>query len=448
MKKTILVFTVLIIGFCVKAQENDQQEKEKAAINTTWEANKFRDNWFISVGGGIADLMSEESNYVKFGDRIKPTLSFSVGKWMSPVWGLRMNFTGAELQGFATWQNDLGLGSWYIGKNHAYPGQSMTNTYLPAHIDLDRAQFIKDRFLDNGLRSTSKGDGFDYSLKYVGASFDFMWNITNSFRPYKEDHFFDLVATGGIAYTHTFKEGSGVYDDGAEYQRTAVNSTGIKFGLQPTFRLSSAFDLFLEGQLYILPENFDRRVGDGNTMEGVANLLIGVTYNFAKRDFNKPEPVYIDNRPIEPVIVPVKDDCCDELRAQLQRIEGLLSQRPAEQPQKIEEVEKEKLKVIIQFVIDRHEVRESEMYKLSEIAAFMTKYPQVKVSVSGYADAKTAYPEYNMKLSERRSNEVIRILTTKYNIAKDRFSVASYGDTVQPFEINELNRAVIAFDIE
>lgn len=442
MKKLILVFTVLLPLFCANAQENNQQEQKRAAIKTTWEANKFKDNWFISIDGGIADLMSEESNYVKFGDRIKPTVGLSIGKWMSPVWGIRLNVTGAELQGFATWNyaNDLGLGSWYVGSNHPSPTQGATNTYLPVYgstvaNNSVNGQFIRERYLGD-RRSTSKGDGFEYNLKYVGGSLDFLWNINNTFRPYNEKRFFEIILFGGLAYAHTLKEESNV----AGYDRTAVNSVGAKVGLQTKFRLSNAWDFHLEGQTYVLPENFDRRVGDGNTMDGVLNVFAGFTYKFNKRNFNQPEPVYIDRRPIEPVPV-ATEDCCEDLRASLRKIDELMNRKP-------ETVTKEKMKVVVYFVIDKHNVRPTEMYKLEEIAAFMNKYPQVKVSISGYADAKTAYPEYNQKLSERRCNEVVRILTTQFNIAKERFSVKALGDTVQPFSVNELNRAVIAFDIE
>jgi outer membrane protein OmpA-like peptidoglycan-associated protein len=450
MKKFILLLLILAPVFVMNAQDNTQETKKKAAIKTTFLANKLHDNWFITLQGGVADLMSEESRYVSFGDRIKPTVGLSVGKWMSPVWGLRLNVTGAELQGFSTWSYvegtvDHGLGSWYLGKNHPYGAYAATNSYLSVYDNPAHAKFVRERFLEDP-RTTDEGSGFDYSMKYVGASVDFLWNLNNTFRPYNEKRFFDIILSAGVAYTHTFKEASPV--DG--YDRTAVNLVGIKTGIQPTFRLSDAWNLNLEAQYYILPEVFDRRVGDGNTMDGLGNYMLGFTYKFNKRNFE--EPMLMDQGLIDDLIrqinelravpAPVqKDNCCDELRARLQRIEDMLNK-----PEKVKE--KERLKIVVYFVIDKHDVRPQEMYKLDEIAAFMSKHPEVKVSVSGYADVKTAYPEYNMKLSERRSNEVIRILTTKYKIDRSRFSSKSFGDTVQPFDINELNRAVIAFDIE
>ena len=203
------------------------------------------------------------------------------------------------------------------------------------------------------------------------------------------------------------------------------------------------FNLFVEGQWLILPEFFDRRVGDNMLHDWVFNAQVGLSYKFNERYFY--EPLCAQQ------IIPVtRNECCDDISATLRRIEDILLRQPVPAPAapRVEvEQELEKLKVIVYFIIDKWEVRQSEMYKLDEIAKFMAKYPRVRVSISGYADVQTAYPAYNMRLSERRANEVARILTTRYGIDRSRLRVGFYGDTVQPFDINELNRAVIAFDI-
>jgi outer membrane protein OmpA-like peptidoglycan-associated protein len=70
------------------------------------------------------------------------------------------------------------------------------------------------------------------------------------------------------------------------------------------------------------------------------------------------------------------------------------------------------------------------------------------ISVTGYADVQTAYPVYNLKLKEERTNEIIRVLTILYGMDDDRISGKSMGDTVHPFEVNDSNRVVIAIDVE
>lgn len=63
-----------------------------------------------------------------------------------------------------------------------------------------------------------------------------------------------------------------------------------------------------------------------------------------------------------------------------------------------------------------------------------------QITVNGYADANTGNPEYNMALSKRRA-EVIKKHLIEMG-AKD-VVINYYGDTVQPFADNDLNRVVI-----
>ena len=462
------------------------KNSQTKARNTTFIKNKFKDNWFISIGGGLAYLESEQSRYVALTDAMKPTVSFAVGKWVNPIVGIRFSVTAAKLQGFSEWHNRIadpndpnynpaawGHGNWYIGKNYEDPleslaGRSFTNTYMDAsygnlHDDFQNplfkdiavktGEYIEETFLEmDKPRHTSNGsDGYDYFLTYAAGSFDLMLNVNNLFGCYKPNRFFNFNIFGGVGYSHTFKEEKWVDDPNrekvgkrnaagqVERSKSAVNSIMAKAGFEMNFRLSEQMTFNIEPNLLVLPEFFDRRVGDGNTMDGVYNVLAGFTYKFKERYFYEPicneKQVIINN-----IINEVRAD--DDILARLKRIEAAL-----QQPVPLRQIDTEHLKVVVHFIIDKWEVRQSEMYKLDEIAKFMNKYPRVRVSISGYADVQTAYPAYNLKLSENRAKEVSRILATKYGIDKSRLRIEHYGDTVQPFDINELNRAVIAFDL-
>ncbi len=291
MRKLFFFIVVMLIpAFYASAQhkpvyaDETDRDTSRTALRTTWESARPGDNWFVTVHAGIADLMSEESRYVKFGDRINfPTFGLSVGKWMSPVWGVRMNITGAKLQGFAVWEDGVGgLGNWYVGKNYTSPSGNPTNNYIPAWESAN-AKFIEDRFLNMDDRiDTKQGDGYSYDFKYAGVSFDFLLNLKNFCMKYNEKAFFNPILYGGIGFAHTFKD--------KDNQRTAVNSIMEKFGLMLDFRLSDAWSVNLDGQMMILPEFFDRRVGDGNTQDGLANYTVGITYRFNDRYFHKVNP--------------------------------------------------------------------------------------------------------------------------------------------------------------
>ena len=83
------------------------------------------------------------------------------------------------------------------------------------------------------------------------------------------------------------------------------------------------------------------------------------------------------------------------------------------------------------------------MVKVEDIAAYLNKYPNAKVTITGYADKGTGSAKINEKLAKKRSEIVAELLKNKFGIASDRITVESKGDTVQPFEQNDLNRVSI-----
>jgi membrane peptidoglycan carboxypeptidase len=80
--------------------------------------------------------------------------------------------------------------------------------------------------------------------------------------------------------------------------------------------------------------------------------------------------------------------------------------------------------------------------KLNRIVAWCKKYPQKGITIKGYADKGTGTPALNVGYAKARAEKVAKALQEK-GISADRMSVSSYGDTVQPFPENDLNRCVI-----
>jgi len=426
-----------------------QLDSTTNAVRTTWISNRFRDNWFISINGGFAQLMSEETRYMDFKDQIKPTLGLSVGKWFSPVWGLRVSLTGAKLQGFATWTGDgatgAGLGDWYVGKNYSN-GYEMnrTNNYVPAwgtgeFSNAAGRALVYNRFLQGGdYITTDKGSGYTYDFTYLGGTFDFLWNLKNMFKPYNYEAPFNPVIYAGVGYAHTFKDGD----------RTAVNSLMGKVGLQLNFRLSDRWDIFADGNLLFLPEFYDRRVGDGNTHDGVGNYTLGLTYRFNARHFIK-APLYDQSE-------------IDRLNAEI----NLLRQRPIECPpvvicpecpvcpecpevvidKLIIPVERENLKFLptpVFFLINSSVVRDTEWTSILKAAEYLKTDSSYRLKLTGYADKQTGTPAINRRLSEQRAKAVADVLVTKFGIDRKRLDVTYMGDEFQPFAENDWNRVVI-----
>ena len=86
----------------------------------------------------------------------------------------------------------------------------------------------------------------------------------------------------------------------------------------------------------------------------------------------------------------------------------------------------------VQYDVNEWQVSDEEMDKVKAVARVMKDNSNVKIRVVGFADY-TGSDAYNMKLSERRANEVKRLLKS-YGIAEDRIEVdykgknAPFGD--------------------
>lgn len=92
------------------------------------------------------------------------------------------------------------------------------------------------------------------------------------------------------------------------------------------------------------------------------------------------------------------------------------------------------------FAIAKTEpINESVIAKVSD---FYKTYKNVKVEVTGYADKGTGNPTINMTLSQKRAETVAAALEAA-GVPAEAMTVAWKGDTVQPFEENDENRAVI-----
>ncbi len=79
---------------------------------------------------------------------------------------------------------------------------------------------------------------------------------------------------------------------------------------------------------------------------------------------------------------------------------------------------------------------------ISKVADFYKTYKNVKVELTGYADKGTGNPTINMTLSQKRAEAVAEALKAA-GVPAECMTVAWKGDTVQPFEENDENRAVI-----
>jgi peptidoglycan-associated lipoprotein len=79
----------------------------------------------------------------------------------------------------------------------------------------------------------------------------------------------------------------------------------------------------------------------------------------------------------------------------------------------------------VYFDYDKYDVRADAQPVLAAQAAWLMKYPSVRVRIEGNADERGTR-EYNLALGSRRANSIKDFLTSR-GIAPDRIETISYG---------------------
>lgn len=273
---------------------------------------------------------------------------------------------------------------------------------------------------------------YDWSWKYVAPSVDLTANLSNLFCGYNPKRLVNVGIFAGIGANLAFSndEAQDVAKQMiADYGKTTVGNDQYvrylwdgsrtellgKFGLNVDFRLSDAVSVGIEANANTLNDHYNSKKA-GNS-DWYFNALAGVKINLGKTYTTKVvEPVAVAPTVVEKEVI----------------------------KEVVKEVEKvQPLRRDIFFSIRSTEITLTENAKVKEIAAYMKKYPNSKVSIVGYADKGTGNPVINRALSEKRARVVADALINGHSIAASRVSVDAKGDTEQPYEENVLNRVSI-----
>ena len=148
MKKIVLTAMLSAFAFAGFAQyaDNAPGTYERVTERGPYMTNRFFDNWFIGVGGGVNYYDGKGYTKGDFTDRLAPALDVSLGKWITPSVGIRAQYAGLSTKSF-------------------------TNV---------------------GVQATGNPP---YERKFDVMSFhgDFLWNISNAIGGYKETRTWDGI---------------------------------------------------------------------------------------------------------------------------------------------------------------------------------------------------------------------------------------------------------------
>ena len=360
----------------------------------------FADNIFVMGQLGISHSMSENTRFGNFFANEKLSFNVGVGKWIYPAFGVRVT-AGLHPQ--------VGRAEWEIS-------QTWPNVFG------------------------------NYTYNMFSGYVDGLVNLTNIVYKYRENRVFNLVGIIGLGYNHTFgfdktkceRMRKGVNDGNTHYDVNTKpgNYFAAHVGLQGRWMVSPAWDIIGEVTFNGTDDKYNGHEYD-RVYDTYFDILVGAQYHFkdchGRRRFHYVK--YLNSEVIERLAKMASDE----------------NERLAEANMAIPEIfEKikfsEALQTTISFYIDRYYITDAQKKNVKSVATFLTTHPDINLIITGYADVETAYPAYNLRLSQKRAQAVYDMLVNDFHVPTNRLRIEYKGDTVQPYaSVNEWNRAVIFF---
>lgn len=263
---------------------------------------------------------------------------------------------------------------------------------------------------------------------YLYSNLDAMLNVTNFFYGTKP-HLLHLYAIGGV--------GLGSLPNESRTQKLPYN---VRVGGQLEARLSEHWGVYLEA-LAVNRHNIVQPTAkkwQAQTMLGVkycfsgkANYKVGLNSSSVAQDFYNAQNAQNANAA----------EAAAREKARKEAAKPVVEKKVERQaPVKVERVACKPVNIF--FTIGKSQVPANNK-ELTQIADYVSKNPDVKVYVTGYADAGTGSPEVNQRVSKSRAEAVAAALQQQYGIKASALQVDYKGDTVQPFADNDQNRVVI-----
>lgn len=381
MKKFSLLLILVLAAVTMNAQEQRVSDKP------VYFSNSAKDNWFMSLGGGTNMYLTKGDNDadVDFTNRLGWMGQLSVGRWNSPTWGARLVVDGGAIK--------------------------------------------------HNLQKTTT------DAKWLGGHVDLMYNLTNAVVGYNPERAYSFIPYFGVGYMYGMdKDWKRPNPDMGVFQSQNQALT-YNLGIINNFQMSKNVGLFFELAFRVLDGSFDYQnpgLGKHISYDGFATAQLGVSFGLGgKQEFTPAE--LMDYNLI------------NDLNSQINRLRAeneTLSKRPEFCPDcpEVEPapvVEGVYVPNVVFFRIDSYKIDKDQQISIFNTAEYLKTNPNATVKVVAYADKLTGYPEYNMKLSERRAKAVADALTAEYGIDSSRISVDWKGDTEQPYEVNEWNRVAI-----
>lgn len=379
MKSKLVILSLLMAGTAVSATA---QTKEK------FYSESAKDNFFISVAGGVQGVVNPDNFDYGFGNIITPVINLSLGKLITPVWGVRGQVAGA-------WTS--------LYSQYAMPDGSFNNG------------------MPNGTFNKIK------NKHYITLRADGMFNVSNAIGGYNPNRLFTVTAFAGPGLTF-----AKAYGD-----RDKINALiNGSVGLGGQFNISKCLDINIEARGEVSPSVFGAQSSAYN--DGAISLVGGFTYTFGGKKFIS--CAKIDQDAINAELNKYRDALAKAQSDLADARNALANVKPVSN-NVVKEIQVAGPRAIF-FQIGKSKIDDYGRVNIELAAKILKANPDKKYKIAGYADKATGNTTWNQNISDKRAQAVYDALI-KEGVSKDQIELVGFGGTDNMFGKDFLNRVVI-----
>ena len=254
----IALLAILFVSYLIPCTSTAQEVTYVEDPSQGYLFNRMKDNWFIQADGGVGLMMSSYDKHEHFGHRLGAKADFFVGKWFSPLLGLRAGLDYEQIKG-ATWTGNyaaLGYRNW--------PRQLDGGKYVPQHFN---------------------------NFGFVG---DVLFNVSNWLAGYKPNRFYNCIFYVGMAVNWVYaRDGErpvsdGSWKYGANDDPDHSRNYSMQTGLLNSFAITKKLDFNVDLRFDLMQEHIDGAGMGYRTWNEYPGILLGMTYKLGKSEWNAP----------------------------------------------------------------------------------------------------------------------------------------------------------------
>lgn len=273
-KNSFVLFIVCLLSLTgvIKAQEivecdtiystseQAQPTDDKRRVVT----NPFWDNWFLNAGPTVSYYIGDYHSDGPVGRRFSPGFYVSLGKWITPSFGMMAQFNGLQARGSSHETTPFTVGGPY------------TNS--------DGTIWYKS------------------TMKFTDVSVQALINLNNAIWGYKPNRRHRVNLAAGFGWLHHYDM---TYDQSNQY--SGHLEMNYEYHFKPGWALQAK--LYMIGMETNFDDVFSDRHGHADTWDAMFGAGVGISYYFKKRGWDRCNPCPQDITYINKRVNQMRSDC-------------------------------------------------------------------------------------------------------------------------------------------